>query len=261
MTSAHLSCPTYEKGSIVTNNRRREHPDALQHVIAHGVHGDRLVPNAEWATELYNCIAREAHERGWQVWSFVIMGTHYHLLVETPDGSLAAGLQRAHSAHAIRRNRHEDRRKCAVFGRRYDSFGVEDGRHLRNALRYIPRNPVVAGLCRDPADWPFGTFRALAGLEPCPAWVPKSRIFQALEGPFRDSAEPWFGESHYARMCRSRIAPITPPLRVDDWNRYRSQCLREDGAGPTAIAAELGLSVRHARRLANSLPEEIQVRR
>ena len=236
----------------MTNNRRREHPEVLQHVIARGVSGDRLVPNAEWATELYGAIAREAHERGWQVWSFVIMGSHYHLLVETPDRSLAAGLQRAHSAHAIRRNRVERTRKGAVFGRRYDAFDVEDYRHLRNALRYIPRNPVAAGLCRDPADWRFGTYRALAGLEQCPRWVPKSRIFKTLEGPFSDPAEPWFTEAHYAQMCRSQIAPITPPLRTDDWNRYRAECMSEDGVGPTSIAETLGITVRHARRLANS---------
>ncbi len=237
----------------MTNNRRREHPDVLQHVIARGVSGDRLVPNSEWATELFNAIAREAHERGWHVWSLVIMGTHYHLLVETPDRSLAAGLQRAHSAHAIRRNRIDISRKGAVFGRRYDAFDINDHRHLRNALRYIPRNPVAAGLCHDPADWPHGTYRALAGLEPCPRWVPKARIFATLEEPFSDPAERWFTESHYAQMCRSSIAPVAPPLRSDDWNRYRVECLREDGIGPTEIAARLGITVRHARRLANAV--------
>ena len=210
-----------------------------------------LVPDATWATELYNAIAREAQERGWQIWSFVIMGTHYHLLVETPDGSLGAGLQRAHSVHAIRRNKHDDQRKGAVFGKRYDAFPIRDRRHLRNTLRYIPRNPVKAGICNDPADWPFGTYRALAGLEPCPSWIPKGRVFRMLEGDFADPERPWFDECHYIQMCRSAISAPEPPLSLDDWTRYDVQCLRDDGLGSTAIANRLGISVRHARRLAN----------
>ena len=233
----------------MTNNRRHESPDELQHVIARGVFGDRLVPGSDWSAELYNAIAREAHERGWSVWSLCIMETHYHLLVSTPDASLATGLQRAHAAHAIRRNGHNTRRRGAVFGRRYDSFPISDGRHLQNALRYIPRNPVKAGLCEDPSEWAWGTFRAIAGLEPCPRWVPKSRIFRALEGDFSDPAEPWFGERQYLQMCRSIVETPDPTLHKGDRTRYDAECMRDDGASVREIARTLDITVRHARRL------------
>ena len=236
---------------MTTPRRIHDVPEALSHVIAHGVFGDKLVPTGQWATELFNAIAREAHERGWHVWSYVQMGTHYHLLVETPDGSLAAGLQRAHSAHAIRRNRLDKRRRGAVFGRRYDVFPIRDGRHLRNTLRYIPRNPVAAGLCEHPSDWPFGTYRALAGLEPCPKWVPKARVFRHLEGEFSDPHDPWFGEADYRRLCGDSSGLVTPPLTQDDWNRYDAQCMRQDGKATAEIARTLGITVRHARRLRN----------
>ena len=224
-------------------------PDGLLHVIAHGVFGDRLAPNAEWGTELFNALAREAHERQWQIWSLCIMGTHYHLLLSTPDNSLAAGLQRAHVSHAIRRNAKDTARKGAVFGRPYDVFPILDSRHLINALRYIPRNPVKAGLCRDPADWPFGTYRALTGLEPCPHWVPKTRVFRALEGMFSDPHDPWFGEDDYRRFCTGEEPSIIPPLATDDWNRYRAQCMYEDGKSSREIADALSITARHARRL------------
>lgn len=239
----------------MTDARRHDQAGRLQHVIARGVAGDRLVPDAGWATELYNAIAREARERCWQVWSFVIMGTHYHLLVATPDGSLSAGLQRAHSVHAIRRNSHDEARKGAVFGRRYDSFAIRDRQHLRNALRYIPRNPVTAGICDDAADWPFGTYRALAGLEPCPSWIPKARVFRMLEGDFADPTKPWFGERHYARMCASTLSTVEPPLRRDDWTRYDAQCLASEGMSTRQIADRLGISIRHVRRLIACRPD------
>ncbi len=234
----------------MTTPRRRILPDELVHVIAHGVFGDRLAPDAAWASELYNEIGHEAQSRGWRVWSLVIMGTHYHLLVETPDASLSAGLQRVHSAHAIRRNHHQARRKGAVFGRRPDMFDVRDARHLRNALRYIPQNPVKARLCPDPGDWQFGTYRALAGMEACPPWVPRASIFRFLEGIFADPHDPKFGAAEYRRFCRGASPP--PPLAPDDWNRHRAECMREDGKSAREIAAALGITVRHARRLRNA---------
>ncbi|MSO47606.1 MAG: hypothetical protein EXQ67_05935 [Thermoleophilia bacterium] len=236
----------------MTLPRDVQSPGELQHVIARGVFGDRLAPNGEWGTELYNAIAREAHERQWQVWSLCIMGTHYHLLVSTPDNSLSVGLQRAHVSHAIRRNGKEAERRGAVFGRPFDVFPIRDDRHLRNTLRYIPLNPVAAGLCADPADWAFGTYRALAGLEACPRWVPKSRIFRSLEGMFSDRHDPWFSEADYRGFCGSQVNSPEPPQAIADWNRYDAQCMREDGKSSREIADRLGITIRHARRLSDA---------
>jgi REP element-mobilizing transposase RayT len=233
----------------VTTPRRFERADELVHVISHGVFGDRLAPNEAWASELFNELGSEAKTRGWRVWSLVIMGTHYHLLVETPDRSLSAGLQRVHSAHAIRRNHHHERRKGAVFGRRPDIFDIRDARHLRNTLRYIPQNPVKARLCNEPANWSFGTYRALAGLEPCPSWVPKASVFRFLEGVFADPHDLQFNEDRYRAFCSPTLVSPVPPLARDDWNRYDAACMREDGKSTRDIAEALGITIRHANRL------------
>jgi putative transposase len=38
--------------------------------------------------------------------------------------------------------------------------------HLAQAIGYIALNPVRAGLCQRPEDWPWSAHRALAGFEP-----------------------------------------------------------------------------------------------
>jgi putative transposase len=40
-----------------------------------------------------------------------------------------------------------------------------------SACRYVALNPVRAGLCNDPAEWPWGSYRALAGLERPPDFL------------------------------------------------------------------------------------------
>jgi len=49
-----------------------------------------------------------------------------------------------------------------VFGARFSSWLIESEEHLAAAIRYVLENPVRAGLCDRPEDWPWsGTRTAL----------------------------------------------------------------------------------------------------
>ena len=45
-----------------------------------------------------------------------------------------------------------------LFQDRYKSEPVEDDAYLLTVARYIHRNPVKAGLCREPEEYPFSSF-------------------------------------------------------------------------------------------------------
>jgi len=53
-----------------------------------------------------------------------------------------------------------------VFQGRFASCVVSTDLHLREALRYIALNPVRAGICHRPADFPWSAHRALVGFDP-----------------------------------------------------------------------------------------------
>ena len=64
-------------------------------------------------------------------------------------------------------------------------------------------NPVAAGLCADPAGWPWGSFRATAGLEPCPRFLAAARVRRQFgRGPR--------GAELYAAFVRARVSLVTP---------------------------------------------------
>lgn len=42
--------------------------------------------------------------------------------------------------------------------RPYKRILVNDMRFLRNLVLYVHQNPVAAGLCRSPAEWPWSSF-------------------------------------------------------------------------------------------------------
>ena len=52
----------------------------------------------------------------------------------------------------------ERRRRIEHYPDYYDRF-IRDERHFVRALEYIEMNPVAAGLCLRPEDWPYGSAR------------------------------------------------------------------------------------------------------
>jgi len=53
----------------------------------------------------------------------------------------------------------------AFWQKRYYDRNVRDEREFMEKLRYLHRNPVKAGLCELPEDWPWSSFRHYARRE------------------------------------------------------------------------------------------------
>ena len=78
---------------------------------------------------------------GWRVHGYALMDNHYHLLLETPEANLVAGMTWFQSTYTKRYNaRH--RASGHLFGGRYKAALVEaDGsEYFRTALDYIHLN-------------------------------------------------------------------------------------------------------------------------
>jgi REP element-mobilizing transposase RayT len=101
--------------------------------------------------------------REWICLGYVVLGTHYHLLLRTPEPDLARGMQRLNGHYAQGFNRRHGGRGH-VLESRYASVLVEHDAHLRWLFRYLAWNPVNAGLCDDPKDWPWSSYPRLLGL-------------------------------------------------------------------------------------------------
>jgi hypothetical protein len=76
-----------------------------------------------------------------------MMGNHYHLVLETPNANLVAGMAWLQSTYTIRLN-HRHKLFGHGFSGRYKAQLVEGSGngHLRTACVYVHLNPVRAGL-------------------------------------------------------------------------------------------------------------------
>jgi len=115
-----------------------------------------------WRATLARTIVRVRAE--WTIVAHCEMTTHAHLIVAVADGSLSAGMHLLGGEYTRAFN-HRHGRKGPLQQRRFGAVRIVTAAHLANAFRYVVRNPVEAGACRSPLDWPDSSYRAALGLE------------------------------------------------------------------------------------------------
>ena len=96
----------------------------------------------------------------WKLHAHCHMSNHVHLLVQTPAPTLPLGMQFLTSQYVQEFNLRHGRRGALVQGR-YKSGLVETPEHFLSCLQYFALNPVAAGLCDRPEDWPWSSYTGL----------------------------------------------------------------------------------------------------
>jgi putative transposase len=133
-------------------------PDGTYHVGTRGVDGTAIFRSADDRRLFLRLFADVVQRHAWFVHVFCLMTNHYHLVVETLRDELSAGCQRLNGIYAQSFNGRY-RRRGHLFGDRFWSGLIEDEEELRDTCDYVLFNPVRAGLCGRPSDWPWSGSR------------------------------------------------------------------------------------------------------
>jgi REP element-mobilizing transposase RayT len=117
---------------------------------------------------------------GWICHSYCILGTHYHLLIETPEPNIGAGMKRLNWLYAWRFNKRHASRGHA-FESRYGAKVILSTAHALNTIRYIALNPVEAGLCSSPIAWPWSSYPATLGEADVPEFLTTDWVLRLFD--------------------------------------------------------------------------------
>jgi REP element-mobilizing transposase RayT len=130
--------------------------------------------------EFLRHLARAVKRPGWTCLQYCLMNSHYHLMVDVEDGVLSRAMHAINLAYARHYNRRYNLRGH-VQGWRYGSSRIVDDNHLIGRFAYIANNPVEAGLCATPAEWPWSSYAATIGLAELPSFVDPTRILRCFK--------------------------------------------------------------------------------
>jgi len=143
----------------------------MYHVMSRGDRREDIFLNDVDRQDFLKTLAEACQKTDWQIHAYCLMCNHFHLVLETPNPNLVAGMAWLQSTYTIRLN-HRHKLVGHVFSGRYKAQLVEGSGngYLKTACDYVHLNPVRAGLLRSGERllaYPWSSFGAyLKGVSP-----------------------------------------------------------------------------------------------
>ena len=186
---------------------RVEYPGAIYHVMNRGDRQEPIFKDDEDREAFLAALGQACVKTGWQVHAYCLMANHFHLVVETPQANLVAGMKWFLGVYTARFNR---RHKLFghLFSGRYKSLIVDGSGtgYLKTVCDYVHLNPVRARLLTE--DQRLESYRwssyplYLQAPSRRPAWLKTGRLLGEWAVP-KDSAT---GRRMFAAQMEARRA-------------------------------------------------------
>jgi len=148
---------------------RIEYAGAVYHITSRGNERKPVYKSDQDRLNFLNTLQHVNKRYNWICHAYCLMDNHYHLLIETPDGNLSAGMRQLNGVYTQLFNKLRGR-AGHLFQGRYKSILIQKDSHLLEVCRYVVLNPVRAGMVAAPDAWKWSSYRATAGREgphPC----------------------------------------------------------------------------------------------
>jgi putative transposase len=172
----------------MARNLRYEAAGALYHVMARGDGGREVFEENKDRYDWLDRLGEVCGKYGWRVHAWVQMGNHFHILLETPEPNLVAGMKWFMGVVSQGWNRRRGRRGH-VFQGRYKAVVVNgedaDGSYFKIVADYIHLNPVRSGWVgggtrKHLKTWRWSSFGAYASGK-APGWLETGRVLRACQ--------------------------------------------------------------------------------
>ena len=184
---------------------RVEYPGAIYHVMNRGDRREPIFKDDVDRRRFLETLEEVCGKTDWQVLAYCLMPNHFHLVVETPQANLVAGMKWFLGTYTSRFNR---RHKLSghLFSGRYKALIVDgsgDG-YLRTVCDYVHLNPVRAKLLG--LDQPLREYRwssygeYLKRPRKRAAWLRVERLLGEMGIPQDSTA----GRRQFERMMEQR---------------------------------------------------------
>ncbi len=221
---------------------RHEYPGAVYHVMCRGNNGQEIFVSDAGRFLFLSTLEEVCLQTGWKVHAYVLMSNHYHLLIETPEPNLVAGMKWFQGTYTQRFNS-MFKRRGHLFQGRYKALPIEtaaDG-YFREVGQYIHLNPFRAGLAgvgRSAAleEYRWSSYPYFVGkLRKIPDWLCRARLYYACG---LEEGRPGY-MAEYKALVESRMLGESDELSSSEGEAVERQLRRGWFVGSPSFGEEL----------------------
>jgi putative transposase len=168
---------------------RIQYPGAHYHAMCRGNNGQDIFENDDGRRLFLSTLDEVCQQTGWLIHAYVLMSNHYHLLLETPEANLVAGMKWFQGAYTQRFNAMFKRRGHLYQGR-YKAIPIgtdpQDGglEYFREVSTYIHLNPFRAKVCGEGLGTPLEQYKWSSYPAYCgrsrkePKWLVREKVLK-----------------------------------------------------------------------------------
>ena len=128
----------------------------IYHVMLRGVNRQQIFYDEEDYAYFVKTLDRFKYVCGFRLYAYCIMGNHIHLLIQEGLEPVEGVIKRLSNSFVYWYNMKYER-TGHLFQGRFKSEPVNDEPYFYTVLRYILRNPVVAGMCHSPEYYSYSS--------------------------------------------------------------------------------------------------------
>ncbi len=159
---------------------RIEYEGALYHVLSRGNERREIFFGDDDRRLFIAALGEMAKRFEIELYAYVLMNNHYHLLFRTRRANLSRAMQWFGVTYTNRFNARNGR-SGHLFQGRFKNMLVENAAYLMRLSLYIHRNPLRAGVVARLADHRWSSYRAYAYGEKTPDWLKTEEILAQFQ--------------------------------------------------------------------------------
>ncbi len=149
---------------------RIEYAGALYHITARGNDGRPIYKQEDDYQKFLETLSELPQRYHAIIHGYVLMGNHYHLLIETPKGNITRVMHFLNATYTGYFNK-KYKRVGHLFQGRYKGVLIEKESYLVSVSRYIHLNPKRAGLVKRPEEYSWSSYPDYIGKGKKKTWL------------------------------------------------------------------------------------------
>ena len=218
---------------------RIQYEGAFYHVFSRGNNQQNIFVTDDDRHLFLDTIGQMTVRFDCEIFAYVLMDNHYHLLLRTLKANLSRSMQWLGTTYTRRFNL-EHLQSGHLFQGRYKSILVENDAYLMQLSFYIHNNPLRAGIVRRLIDHRWSSYPAYAYNRRHPDWLDKDLILSQMHGEnkhrqYRENAQQYseehrrlweeirhgfiYGSQKFVDRIKKRYADIEPDPAIPQQKR------------------------------------------